>query len=224
MTPCKSVADAVTETAASLKARGEPGIALERMLRDCRINTIFEGSSEIMRLFIAREMLDPHLKVSAAVLNSQLSWSRRLGAAVNAGLFLRALVSETMAAVCGAIQNSKFKIQNGRQTSAFTWRGRTGGWRGRSFTPCYGTARNWSASNCCSAASWTSARKLFAITSVCLRADQLLQARDANDKEQNLPELVDYFCRGAHLRIERHFHDLHHNTDPAGYRLAPTIA
>jgi alkylation response protein AidB-like acyl-CoA dehydrogenase len=78
------------ETAASLAARGEKPIAVERMMRDARINLIFEGSSEIMRLFIAREALDPHLKIGGPVLNSKAPLSARGKAAVQeAGYYAR---------------------------------------------------------------------------------------------------------------------------------------
>ena len=61
------------------------------------------------------------------------------------------------------------------------------------------------------------------MTAVCLRGGRLLNSTDPTVTEQNLPGLIDYFCQAARLRIEQHFHDLHHNTDATGYRLAQKV-
>ncbi|MFA6546296.1 MAG: acyl-CoA dehydrogenase family protein [Limisphaerales bacterium] len=206
------------ETAQSLKERGEEPVAVERLLRDCRINTIFEGSSEIMRLFIAREALDPHLKVAGAVLNSQLPLGVRAGAAMKAGLFyagwypLQWLPSlapvDANPAFAGHL---KFARRSARKLARSLFHAMAlNGPKLEKQQVLLGRFVD-------------IGTEIFALTATCARAEAKLKHAKSREEKESLLQLVECFCQQARLRIARHFDGLHHNADRAGYKLAQGV-
>jgi alkylation response protein AidB-like acyl-CoA dehydrogenase len=209
------------ETAASLKARGDNPIPLERFLRDSRINTIFEGSSEIMRLFLAREALDPHLKVSGAVLNSKLPASQRLRAAAKAALFYAKWYPKQW------LPTESFKVRSSDTASLtrhFRYAARTSRRLARTmFHAMVLNGPKLERQQLLLGRFVDIGTELFAITATCLRAERLIQggATDANKAE--LLHLADYFCRASRLRIEEKFRGVRRNADRASYRVAQEV-
>jgi alkylation response protein AidB-like acyl-CoA dehydrogenase len=66
-------------TADSQRRSGEAAIPVMRMLRDARINLVWEGTSEILRIWMAREALSPYIDRGLAIL--QGTWANKFSAA-----------------------------------------------------------------------------------------------------------------------------------------------
>ena len=205
------------ETAESLKARGEEAVAVERFMRDCRINTIFEGSSEIMRLFVAREALDPHLKIAAAALDSRLPWSKRIRAALKAGYFYAGWYSRQWLPFSG----SKVSDMDRQLAKHLRYAARTSRKLARAlFHAMVRFGPKLERQQVLLGRFVDIGAELFAITASCLRAQSLMKNVG---KSAEVRELADYFCNSAHLRIAHLFRELHHNADREGYRLAQKV-
>ncbi len=215
------------ETAASLEARGEPGVPVERMLRDSRINLIFEGSSEIMRLFIAREMLDTHLKAGGPVLNSQLPLSQRLQAAAKAALFYLAWYPKQWLPFSErfTIRYPDSDVPRAAATvlrKHLRYAARTSRRLARSiFHAMLRHGPKLERKQLLLGRFVDIGAELFAITATCWRAEQILKTDKS--RSEYFTGLVDFFCQSARLHISEKFHELRANTDYPGYQLSQKV-
>ncbi|HEY5742273.1 MAG TPA: acyl-CoA dehydrogenase family protein, partial [Terrimicrobiaceae bacterium] len=204
------------ETAASLAKRGESPDPVERIVRDSRINTIFEGSSEIMRLFIAREALDPHLKISGPLLDRRLSLSQRAAAGLRATRFYGRWYPSTY------LPQEEVKSFDPRLAGYVRWCRATARLLARRMFHqmiAYGPAlekRQLLLSRFVDAGA-----ELFAVSAVLARVQTMI---DHSDPEASATvELADYFCRGAQFRVADWFRSIRRNADNESYRLAKNL-
>jgi len=205
------------ETADSLAGRGEPPIAVERFLRDCRVNTIFEGSSEIMRLFIAREALDPHLKVGGAIFNTQLQKSERLKAVFSSGKFYAGWYPRQW------LPNGASKIDNLHQDLRKHVDYAAAGSKKLARSLFHAMARfgpKLDRQQLLLSRFVGIATELFAISATCSYAQWLLGQGRPSDE---ILALADYFGRSARLRIDTHFAGTQRNVDKRGYQLTQEL-
>ncbi len=206
------------ETAESLAARGERGVPAEQMLRDMRINRIFEGSSEIMRLFIAREAVDAHLAAAGELIDPKLPPGRRARAAARAGGFyagwLPTLVTGEgqrpgayrefgpLAAHLRYVERASRKLARATFYGMARWQGRLErkqGFLGRIVDI---------------------GAELFAMSAACVRAQLDATVTAGTERGAVARELAEAFCTQARLRAEELFGQLWSNTDAADSALA----
>jgi alkylation response protein AidB-like acyl-CoA dehydrogenase len=207
------------ETAESLKARGERAIPAEQMLRDMRINRIFEGSTEIMHLLIAREAVDQHLAVAGDIIEPDVPLGDKAKTAVKAGGFYAKWLPK-LAVGQGTTPTSydefgelakhlRFAERNCRKLARSTFYGMSR-WQGKlekkqSFL---GRIVDIGA-------------ELYAIASACVYAQTLVKDDPANAAQYT--ELADLFCTQARRRVDRLLHDLWFNDDDDNYAAAMKV-
>ena len=207
------------ETAESLAARGERAVPVEQVLRDLRINRIFEGSSEIMRLLIAREAVDAHLTAAGDLVKPDTGLRQKAAAAVGASGFYAKWLPQL---VFGEGQRPTSYNEFGPLAAHLRFVERCT--RKLARNTFYGMAR------------WQAkleqrqgflgrivdiGAELFAMSAVCVRAESQ-RAADPTVGRQAY-ELADAFCQQATLRVERLFEALWTNTDSTDVRLTREV-
>ncbi|MFK0290916.1 acyl-CoA dehydrogenase family protein [Streptomyces sp. NPDC090442] len=196
------------ETAESLAARGERAVPAEQMLRDMRINRIFEGSTEIMHLLIAREAVDAHLSVAGDLIDPDKSLGDKGRAAARAGGFYARWLPKLVAGP-GQLPRTyqefgelaghlRYVERTSRKLARSTFYAMSR-WQGKMETKqgFLGRVVDIGA-------------ELFAMSAACVRAEHL---RITGDHGREAHQLADAFCRQARIRVEELFHRLWTNTD-----------
>jgi alkylation response protein AidB-like acyl-CoA dehydrogenase len=205
------------ETEQSLRERGDDPTAIERYLRDCRINTIFEGSSEIMRLFIAREALDPHLKVGGAIFNTTLPLATRIKSMFGSGSFYsrwypRQYTKANAGDLSKLHEQLRPHVQYGAATSKKLARGL--------FHSMMRFGPKLDREQLLLSRFVGVATELFAMNATCSYAQHLLnEGKPATE----ILAVANYFCHSSKSRIDQHFAGTAKNADARGYALVQEL-
>ena len=205
------------ETVQSLLARGEKPHPVERFMRDNRVTTIFEGSSEIMRLFIMREALDPHLKVAGIALNTERPWGERVRSAFRSAGFYAAWYPRQWLPLPAAVPADLHpRLAGHLRTVARLARrmARTLFHQMVKFGPQL-EKRQVLLGRIADIGS-----DLFALSATCVYAQWRLREGEV---EAKVLALVDDFALQARARIEANFRGVNDNSDQSGYDLAQQI-
>jgi len=204
------------ETAESLEARGLRGVPVEQTLRDMRVNRIFEGSTEIMHLIIAREAMDQHLKVAGDLMEPDVKIAGKAKALGRAGAFY-ATWYPRLAVGSGHAPGSYGEY--GELAGQMRFVERTSRKLARS--TFYGMAR-WQAGTENHGAFLGRivdiGAELFAMSAAVVYAQTMM--REHPERAAETRELAEAFCSQAEHRTERLFHDLWSNADEPNHRLA----
>jgi alkylation response protein AidB-like acyl-CoA dehydrogenase len=207
------------ETARSLAARGEKPVPAEQMLRDMRINRIFEGSTEIMHLMIAREAVDQHLQIAGDILLGDDPALQKAKLAAKAASFYAKWLPGL---AVGQGQRPNAFTEFGSLAKHLRYAERSSRKLARSTFYAMGRHQaKLEQKGALLGRIVDIGAELFAIAAACTYASTLAKSDTAN--REAIFELADLFCTQARRRAETLFDALTSNDDDAQYRLAQSI-